>query len=124
MPTRLVPVRIFPGSTVAGTASVTSGAVNCTNGTPRTLDIQVTSETGTPDAKIEFATSQDGTTFSAYTDYDAIVASTFGVFGTEAETFHTLEVSLPAARFLSFKITGVGSNPADTIATLTLNVEE
>lgn len=124
---RRVPFRVFSAVTVASTNSAESEVIDCTNGLPVSLVIQLTSATADPDVKLQVATSADGTTFGSYDDFAEIIASSLGAFGTSVQLPHTItfaETSFPRAPFLQFKLTGINSNPSDTIATVTLYVEE
>lgn len=126
MASRRVVQRLFVAVTVATTSAVESGAASLARITPATLSclIQCTSLSGTPDVKIEYAVSSDGTTFGSYADFDALISSTLAAWGATAQGVHVEELTVPMTPWIRFRVTGVGANPADTLVSIDLYGEE
>ena len=123
--TRYVPMRLFVATAVASTGTAESGVVDLTRATPRSLLVDLAADSGTPDVKIEIAISTDGVTFGDYADFDSILASSAGAFGSTPSGPHIQPLDdFPVAPYVTFRLTGVGSNPATTTATIDLFVEE
>jgi hypothetical protein len=87
------------------------------------LLVQAASTTGDADISIEYAVSHDGETFGEYTDNDPIVTSSQSEFETP-EGLTAIPMPNMLAPFVKFRLTGVGSNPADTVVTIRLLLRE
>ena len=106
--------RLFNGVPINGTGSAESVAVDLRHtDTLEAFQYQVVSAGGAPDVKVEWALSQDGVTFNQYTDQSPIVASSAARATPEGMQFIALPAAL--ARFIKFKVTGLATNPADSI---------
>jgi hypothetical protein len=65
-----------------------------------------------------YATSPDNVIFGSYADAGALLASTFS--GGNAQGFHTLALPNALTNFIRFSLSGTGSNPQDSLATVDL----
>lgn len=122
----LAPYRAVPGVVINGTASFTSGSMDCRAFKRlESLMVKVTSVAGTPDVKIEYAVSTDGVTFGDFADEAPILASTSAAFGATPEGVHAISLEgVKRPPYLKIKVTGLGGNPADTICTADLEGRE
>lgn len=118
---RLGPV-IFDAIISAG--SSTSLSINLQH-ISRIVSVMLTaiSATGTSDVKLEYAVSHNDSTYGSFDDYADIIASSVTEFVTD-EGFTVVSMPEILAPFVKFKMTGVASNPADTIATMYLLCRE
>ncbi len=83
------------------------------------IGVLATSVSGVADIKIEYLLSYDGAVFTAASDFTDITSSTAAGCPTpEGVCVISLPPDLSFAPSTQFKITGVGTNPADTIVTL------
>lgn len=80
--------------------------------------LQMSSVSGTADAKLEFSQSQDGTNWDSYADNPDITSSTLIDRPNNAEGMNFYPMPHPLGRYVKFKITGIAANPADALATL------
>src|SRR5688572_23993693 len=114
---RQVHATLFDAVLVASTGSVESGVVPLRSAERgEALLVQATSVAGTADIKIEFAISRNGVDFGSYDDYTDLVASSATEFQTD-EGLTSVPLPNMLTTFVKFKVTGVGSNPADTLVT-------
>ena len=88
------------------------------------LLLEVRSVSGTADVKAEYATSWDTTSFDNFDDNADITSSTLTEKANSPEAWNVYPVSAPLNRYIRIRITGVGTNPADTIASAYLIVRE
>jgi len=116
---RQVQTSIFSATAVASTGSATSSAQKLgSEDGALALAIVATSASGTADVKVEFALSLDGTTYGSFDDSADITSSTAGDCATpEGLCVIALPPRVLFAPFVKFKVTGVGTNPADTVVT-------
>lgn len=115
-----------PGATTSALAVASTGTAltaafdlrRC--GSVEALWIVATSATGDADVKVEYALSLDGTTYTTFATYTDLTSSTATDFASPAAPEGLNRVLMPVvpARWIKFLVTGVGSNPADTLVTL------
>jgi hypothetical protein len=110
---RLVNVNVFPSVAVASGGTYTTPALPMHRYKEISLIVKVYAASGTPDVKIEYAVSSDGTNFGAFTDNTALVASSNAFATPKGITAAPLPNFL--APYVKLKITGIGGNPAGTI---------
>jgi len=111
---------LFASEPVATTGSVVKTVdASLLNPELASLFLACSSASGTADVKIEVAFSADGSTF---TPYDVVVSSTLTGFPSNAEGLNrqSLDAFDPLAASLRFRVTGVASNPADSVCTVDL----
>lgn len=115
-------VQVFNGVTVNATGSVESAVIDLRVGvesspTPYALSLKVDSAGGpnTSDVQVQVCESQDGTNFDAYSDRADIVSSTLLARPGGPGLYNIYPLTGLLAPFLKFKVTGVASNPADTV---------
>lgn len=125
MTERVVKALLFDAELVNGTGSVTSERVPMKYAmrAEGLLVLATSPSGGTPDIKIEYAISDDGETFGSFDDYDDLVEASATDFATPGGI---TAVSLPnfIATYVKFKVTGVNSNPTDTLVTVKLLIRE
>lgn len=95
------------------------GAVVC-------IQLKAASETGTAQVKVQFRTSPDGTNFDAYADNSDIVANQTLSFPNNTEGWNRIPFTKEdiANRYIQFLVSGIDTNPADTLASLYVLCEE
>lgn len=81
------------------------------------LILQASSVTGTADVKVQLSTSHNGVAFDNYADNPDVVSSTLLAKPTAPEGFNTYAMPAPLSPYAKLKVTGVGTNPADTLIT-------
>lgn len=115
---------LFNAVTINGTASADSVVIDLSHvDRVESILFQASSAGGTAKVKLEYAVSNDGSVFGSYDDYPDLIADNTVDFVTpEGLT----AVSLPnlLARYIKFRVTGLATNPADTVVTANLNVRE
>lgn len=110
---------------VNATASILSLVVDVQHATRvESLWLRASSVTGTADVKAEYRTSWDGNHWEHFDDTQDITSSTLTDRANNAEGFNTFPVSAPLNRYIQIRITGVGTNPADTLVAAYLVVRE
>ena len=90
--------------------------------TPYTIALRASSVSGVADVKLQVATSEDGINFSHYDDSSDVVTSTLLARQAGPELFNEYPLANVFNKFLKFRVTGVGVNPADTLVSATLLV--
>jgi len=124
MTQRLVKALLFDAVAVASTGSAESQVVPMRAvAVAESLLVQATSASGTADIKVEYAVSHDGVNFGSYDDYTDLIASSVTEFQTD-EGLTAISLPNMLAPYVKFKVTGVGSNPADTLVTMRLLLRE
>ena len=90
------------------------------------LVLRASSVSGTADVKLEYVTSPDGTNFESYSDTTDITSSTLVDKPNNAEGFNPFfpPIDAPLNSYVKFRVTGIGSNPADTLVTLYAQLRE
>lgn len=120
----LVPIPVWSAQLVAQAGTLTSSAIDLRRAMRvDSIVMQVTSVlSAVPSVKVEYAVSQDGTTFGAFSDYADLVAASVTDFPTPEGIF---AVSLPnfLAPYIKLKVTELNVT-SDTLVTLTLNLRE
>lgn len=110
---------------VASTAAIESLVISLESATSvESLMLQVSSVSGTADVKAEFRTSWDGSRWDAYDDFTDITSSTLLDRPTQPELMNTYTVNAPINKLIQIRLTGIGANPADTLAAGYLIVRE
>ena len=111
--------QLLTNAVVNATASVTSSAQRIVQvGTVEAVWIKAASASGAADVKLEYALSVDGSAWTDYGLYTDLVASTNTDFTTDPEGLHPiLSPPLPAS-WVRYRVTGVNSNPTDTVVNL------
>lgn len=91
-------------------------------GSVEALWIIAASATGTADVKAEYALSLDGVTYTTFATYTDLIASSATLFASPASPEGLNRVLMPVVpgRWIKFLLTGVGSNPADSVVRLLL----
>lgn len=118
MPTRLLRATLFDAVALASLGAITSAVLDTEHmGRLHDLSLKVSSVTGTADAIIEYATSPDGTNFDAYSDNTALAASTLLAKAGNPEGFNGYPLPIFLNRYVRFRLTGIASNPADSLVT-------
>jgi len=123
----LARLTLFSGVTVNGTGSVESAVVSLRHVMSiESIVLRAASVTGTADVKLEYITSPDGINFEDYADTTDVVSSTLTANATGPEKFNPFfpPADAPMNMFIQFKVTGVGTNPADTIVDAYLILRE
>lgn len=112
--------RLLVSELVNATASVESPAlhVHLTDSIDA-LVVSAVSATGTADVRVQYCTSLDGVTFDDYDDNPTLVSSTLATFSNGPELPNVVAMPGPRNPYLKIKVTGVNSNPADTLVTVT-----
>lgn len=122
MTERLVSKRLFWQTPVSGitVSGPISSAVDVRTGVVRLegLDFILSSVASTPDCGFFYALSTDGVTWGSFSDNTALQASTFS--GGNPQGFHTIALPTVLSPYIRFSLSGTGSNPADTKATVDL----
>lgn len=116
----LVPVRVWVAAALAGNGTLTSGVID--NRRAKRVDsllFQLTVASGNPDVKIEYAISEDGTTFGPLTQ---LVASTATTYSAAPSGVNTVAMTAPLAPYWHVKLTEL-VNKATTV-TLTAELRE
>lgn len=90
------------------------------------FSLRAASVAGDADVTLEYALSPDGTNFESYDDNQPITSSTATDKAGNPEGYNTFPMpfSIPASGFIKFRVTGVGSNAADTLVDLYLYFRE
>ena len=124
---RVQTFKIANSIAVVSTNSAYTSAIDLSNPQESTvgklgLEIAATSATDPPDVKVEVECSQDGSNF--YDPLDSSGASVGTLIASATDTpdswtlyFTNLNLKMPS-RFIRFKITGNGGNPADAELTI------
>lgn len=119
-------LNLFNAATVNGTSAVQSGVRNLA-GCDVAVSVFVTASStiGAADVKLEYAVcSQTETSGAAncgsFVDTTDLVASTNTDFTTNPEGLHAVALPALLSSVVDFKVTGVGTNPADTVVTADL----
>lgn len=87
--------------------------------------LKASSVSGAADVKLEYVTSPDSTNFEDYADTVDITSSTNTDKPNNKEGFNPYFMpTAPENRYIKFKVTGVGSNPADTLVTCYMMLRE
>lgn len=120
----VVPVRLWAQTALAVSGTLTSPAIDLRRIKSVTaLMCQFTSVVGTPQVKVEYAVSDDGVAFGAFTDNAPLVANSSSAFPTP-EGLTGVAVSLPLGSFIKLKLTELTGALGDTLVTITLLVRE
>ena len=106
--------KIIDAQTVNATAEVCSGVYGVNRIGYLSVQWQATSVTGTADVKVEVQGSIDETNF-VEPDGTADVTSS-----DATEAWHIAGIYIPMVRQIKVCVTGVASNPADTLVTVWL----
>lgn len=111
--------QLLAGEAVASTGTVTSSAVKLADFDGLTaIWVQCTSVSGVADVKIERIDSIDNSTFTDVADQTVLLASTLAEFTTAPEGPNPILSPVFFGKYAKFILTGVGSNPADTLCDL------
>lgn len=78
------------------------------------IEMRAASAGGTADVKLEMRVGPREDSLGDYADIADIVSSTALAFPATPEGWHRYSVPEPLGRFIEWKVTGVGANPADT----------
>lgn len=122
---RLVKMRVFDNVLVNGTGNVVSSIIDMRWAEQaEALLFQASSVAGTADVKFEYAVSatESDAGFGSFDDEPDILASSGGL--TNPEGWHTVSMPNMLAPFVKLKVTGIGTNPADTRVTAYLLIRE
>lgn len=110
--------RLLTNEAVASTGNAVSPALHLNLiDSIDAIVLKASSVAGAADVRVQYATSPDGTNFDAYDDNEDLCPSTLLQFPNNPEGYNVLPA--PAARnlYLKLKVTGIGSNNADTLVT-------
>lgn len=112
-------IPLFDEEAVASTGSKTTSSID-TKFLRRieSLAFKAISSSGAADVKIEYQTSPDDTNFDDADDNPDITSSTNTDFSNQPEGWNHVDMPTHLSRYVKFKVTGVGSNPADTVVSL------
>lgn len=123
MPQRRYPLRLWNATTLAASATLESGVIDCRTSDPEGLMFKVSAVAETADVKIEVAFSNDGATFNEYDTQDSLVDSTNTDWAsTNPEDYHL--VNIPWAPFVIIRITELSTTNAATLINGTLWMTE
>ena len=86
--------------------------------------IQAASVVGAADIKLEYRISHDGLAFGSFDDETDIIAASATDFSSNPEGWHTVDIAAFLSRYVDFRLEGVNANPADTLVTAYLLIEE
>ena len=113
--------RLWDATAVATVGSVTSPALDLrwSDRTGYVIWLKAFSSAGTADVKIEAAFSADGVTFGSF-DTSLTASSNTLWTGNNPEDYHIYPLDPVGMPWCKIKVTGVGSNNADTVVTATL----
>ena len=109
----------IPSQTLAVAASIESGVMDlrlC-----RAFAVQMKAAASGSAAKLEYATSPDGTNFDSYDDNPDLIADNNTEFPNNTEGWNTklLDNDFPN-RYVKLKVTGLATNPANTVVAVNL----
>jgi len=111
--------QIADDAAVASTGSATTSGFDLRQfGTNEALFFQAVSVSGDADVKIEYALSLDNSTYTDFSDFTDLIASSLTTYASFPETLHRILLPVMPGRWVKFKVTGVSSNPADTTVDL------
>lgn len=118
--------RLFDAVLVASGGNVESPVIELRVGPmlPYAISLSASSVLGAADVKLQVQASPDGTNFDAYADHADIVDSTLLAKPSGPELWNEYPLNDVASPFLKFKVTGVASNPADTLVSAKLLFRE
>ena len=118
MSSRLVRAKIFDAVAVASTGNAVSTSIPLEwVERVEAVVLKAISASAVADVKIEYAGSPDDTNYESYDDTDDITSSTLLENANTPEAFNSYAVPAILNRYIKFKVTGVASNPADTLVT-------
>lgn len=121
---RLIPLRVLTDSVVNGTGSVTSPAIDL-SGFKRVeaIRFKASSVVGAAKVKVEYAISDkvDGE-FTTFDDQDDLIVDSSLL--TDPEAWHSVLMPIVPDKAIQFKVTGLATNPVDTLASLVLMARE
>jgi hypothetical protein len=109
----MTPVAALSDEVVNATASVESDAILINKSDTFTYWVQATSVAGTPDIDIEFMVSP-------YPDSGFVRATSSSAVNINNEIANSDPAPMPRSIYCKIKVTGINSNPADTIVNLVL----
>jgi hypothetical protein len=123
----LTQVKLMSAVLVASTGSVESSAfplqyVVSIEG----IVVKASSVSSTADVKVEYVTSPDNVNYEAYADTQDITSSTLldKAGNPEGANPFNMPPLIPSNGWIKFKVTGIASNPADTLVDLIMMVRE
>lgn len=117
-------IKVLDNVLVNATAAVESGWLDTRHMEKlRGLTLSATSVLGAANVKLEYQVSEDKMSATDYSEAQALTSSTATDFTTAPEGMHSLDMPDVNARYVRFRVTGVGSNPADTRVTAILAFE-
>lgn len=111
--------RLLTDAAVASTGTATSSGLhlNLTDSLD-SLVVKASSASGTADVKVEYSTSPDNTNYDSFDDNEDLVTSTLLQFPNNPEGYNVLPMPNHRNLYLKVKVTGIASNPADTVVTV------
>jgi hypothetical protein len=111
--------QLFDAEAVASTGAKTTASLD-TKFLSRieSLALKAVSASGDADVKVEYQTSQDDSNWDAAADNDDITSSQATQFANNKEGWNHIDMVTHLSRYIRFVVTGVGSNPADTLVSL------
>ena len=115
---RLVRMNIFNAVAVVSTGNAESSTFDLVyTAQVEAVVLRAKSASGAPDVKLQHALSHDGTNFDAYADNTDWTASSATAKPNNAQGYNSYipPSGTAAGRYIKFKVTGVGSNPAGTV---------
>lgn len=119
---------LFASVVVASTGSVEGPIIDLSGvgplSSPFAISLRAASVTGTADVKVQVHSSEDGVNFSAYADHPSLTDSTLLSKPNGPELFNEYPLADVLNKYMQLKVTGVASNPADTVLDAKLLVRE
>jgi hypothetical protein len=130
----LFPIHVWSAEAVASTGAVVSAAIDIDRiARIEALRLRAASATGNADVKLEFARGhlpiestppteigRDEARRAIFGAYEELFASSATEFSAAPEDWQSYDMVAPLSRFVRFRVTGVGANPADTLFDLKL----
>ena len=114
----------FSSEAIVGSGTATSGVIRATHGQPESVSWVVT-QTGTPDVDIEYAYSNDGTTFSAFiAAFGAAGNTSGGKFTNSTGQTNSAFVAWVPAPFYQVKLTNNDGVNTATCSVIVRQIED
>ncbi len=119
MPNNFVLVKFEQATAVASAGVVTTDSQNVERyARVEAVWVKFTSASDDPEIKVEWEGGVSSSDFEGTAANDDLVSDSNADFAADKQGWHALSMPPVRAPFLRFVITGVGTNPADTLASL------
>jgi hypothetical protein len=130
----LFPIHVWSAEAVASAGAVESVPIDIDRiERIESLRLRAASVSGAADVKLEFARGhlpiestpaaeigRDEARRAVFGAYEELFASSATEFSAAPENWQSYDMVAPLSRFVKFRVTGVGANPADTLFDLKL----